>query len=132
MDMDGFGLIWVWISGYLDVWISGYLDIWISGYLDIWISEYLDIWISGYLDIWISSYYLDRWIIEIRIFGYWMYIFDDWVSLGVRGCCPLSPRPPLTRIFMSGSAPQTHHRFNGHTPPTWIPWLIHARMQYQN
>ena len=36
---------------------------------------------------------------------------------GGEGCCPLPPRPPLTRIFMRGSAPQTPHRFNGYTPP---------------
>ena len=27
MDMNGFELIWVWISGYLHIWISGYMDI---------------------------------------------------------------------------------------------------------
>ena len=44
----------------------------------------------------------------------------------------LSPRLSLARIFMRGSAPRTPHRFNGYTSPTWIPWLIRARMQYQN
>ena len=61
----------------------------------IWID--MDMWICGYMDI-------------------WMYINDDWVSLGGRGLLP----SPLTRIFMRGSAPQTPHRFNGYTPPTWI------------
>ena len=32
---------------------------------------------------------------------------------------------------MKGQAPQTPHQFNGYTSPPWIPWLIHARMQYQ-
>ena len=42
---------------------------------------------------------------------------------GGEGCCPFPPRPPLTRIFMRGSAPQTPHRFNGYTPPTWIRYV---------
>ena len=71
------------------------MDIWIYGYMDIWT------WVNGYMDIWTYG---------------WIYsmIGSHW---GGEGCCPLPPRPPLIRIFMRGSAPQTPHRFNGYTRP---------------
>ena len=40
--MVGFGLIWVWISGYLDTWISEYLGIWTSGYMAVDMEIWMD------------------------------------------------------------------------------------------
>ena len=72
MDMNGFGLIWIWISGYLAIWISGYLDIWIYGHVE---HEYMNMWIYGYMAM-------------------WMYINDGRLLTGRgEGCCLLPPRP---------------------------------------
>ena len=87
--------------------------IWIYGYMDIWICGYMNTWIYGYMDT-------------------WMYISMLGSNLGGEGRRSPPPRPPLTRIFMRGQAPQTPHRFDGYTLLPWIPWLIRAIMQYQN
>ena len=57
----------------------------------------MDIWIFGYLDIWMDEN-------------------DGRIFLGGRAAAL-----PPTREFMRGSAPQTPHRFHGHTPPHPTP-----------
>ena len=63
-----------------------------------------NIWIYGYMDIWIYG-------------CIYSMIGTNWGERAAALSPPDPPRPPLTRIFMRGQAPQTPHRFNGYTPP---------------
>ena len=96
MDLDWYG--WIWIDmdwyGLILIW-----EIWIYGYMDIRIYGYMDLWIYGFMDIWIFG------CIQMMVGCSWG---------GRAAALP-------TREFMRGFAPQTPHRFDGHTPPHPTP-----------